>query len=263
MCKYCNPKDKSPVSILNYDNSDSVDTYYGQLCGVMVSSSLTMEGDKLSLNGFGSYRSRSDCYYEDNGLDIDNECSNESKQSYIQIKYCPFCGRKLESTVYEKTSLTDKREELHNRMTELSKKLDSEYVIFDVDWPQSRKLNEDGMPELTPAEIKKAAGRKKMRVSVRYGYEPEPGWRNIAYSIPILSSPNDKIRPSSYMCGWYQSNQYRLTDEMYQELADMKFFEPNPDKFNKMLEKRVRIQKKIEDVSSEIQEIDKRLSELG
>ena len=43
----------------------------------------------------------------------------------------------------------------------------------------------------------------------------------------------------------------------------MKFFEPNPDKFNKMLEKRVRIQKKIEDASSEIQEIDKRLSELG
>lgn len=42
------------------------------------------------LDANGSYHSKSDCYYEDEGIDIDNENAINSKAEYIKIKYCPF-----------------------------------------------------------------------------------------------------------------------------------------------------------------------------
>lgn len=59
------------------------------------------------LDANGSYHSKSDCYYEDEGIDIDNENAINSKAEYIKIKYCPFCGKEIKSVLYGKTKAND------------------------------------------------------------------------------------------------------------------------------------------------------------
>lgn len=93
MCKFC--ESKKPVQISKYDNRDAMNISYGQYQGVNVESFLYMHGSMLILDGWGSYRSPSDCYYEDWGLDINNKNSKDSQAQITRIKFCPFCGRDL------------------------------------------------------------------------------------------------------------------------------------------------------------------------
>ena len=92
MCKFCDSKKEK--NVLLYDNHNSMNIHYGQYQGVHVNASLTLKGNMLILNGSGNYRSRSDCYYEDQGLDCDGEFSKNASDEYIKIEYCPFCGKK-------------------------------------------------------------------------------------------------------------------------------------------------------------------------
>lgn len=120
MCKYCNNLKKELAS---YDNTDSMNISYGQYRGLHIWSDLYIHGNALILSADGSYRSASDCYYEDWGLDCDNEPAMQCKDSYIKIKYCPFCGKKIESKIYELmkanealNEATEKRDNLNNKL---------------------------------------------------------------------------------------------------------------------------------------------------
>ena len=75
MCKFCdNNKSKK---ILSYDNANSMNISYGQYQGVNIYASLSMKENMLLLEGSGSYRSKSDCYYDDE-LDCNSEYANNS-----------------------------------------------------------------------------------------------------------------------------------------------------------------------------------------
>lgn len=93
MCKYC--ESKKPIQLATYNNRDVMDISYGQYQGVNVNASISMHGNMIMLNGRGSYRSKSDCYYEDCGLDCDNQNSRDNDPEIFQINFCPFCGRNL------------------------------------------------------------------------------------------------------------------------------------------------------------------------
>ena len=121
MCKYCDTiKEKS---LLSYDNSDSMNVSYGQYQGVNVVADLSMKGNMLVLNASGSYRSTSDCYYEEEGLDCDSKQSEDSPGSYIKIKYCPFCGKELNSTTFDKKKLEDDIELIKYKLEKAKNKL--------------------------------------------------------------------------------------------------------------------------------------------
>ena len=109
---------------MSYDNHDSMRISYGQYQGVSVRSSLSLKGNMLVLKAGGSYRSESDCYYEDEGLDCDNEHSNDSKPSYKKIKFCPFCGKELNSTAFEVEKTKEEIEETENKIEKIKHNID-------------------------------------------------------------------------------------------------------------------------------------------
>ena len=104
MCKFC--ENSSSHQIFDYDNTEERPIRYGQYSGVGIYSSLRMQGNMLLLDSEGSYRSEADCYYETAGVEVDDKLSESCKPSIIKINYCPFCGNKINSTEYEKESLT-------------------------------------------------------------------------------------------------------------------------------------------------------------
>ena len=81
MCKYCNSGKEH--LIVSYNNTDAMNLSFGQYQGVNVCGSLTMKGDMLMLSGSGSYRSHSDCYYEDNGVECDSHQPPRLKTSRL------------------------------------------------------------------------------------------------------------------------------------------------------------------------------------
>ena len=79
MCKFC--ESNRLKSISNYDNIDSMNISYGQRQGVSIFADLSMMGNLMVLDGDGSYRSQSDCYYEDWGLEIDNKDAKKTTET--------------------------------------------------------------------------------------------------------------------------------------------------------------------------------------
>ena len=90
---------------MSYDNADSRPTSFGQYSGVGVTADLKMNGNCLSLEVWGRYRSQSSCYYDSEGLDIDDDAtSDDVDPKTLKINFCPFCGRNLqEDKTYIKT----------------------------------------------------------------------------------------------------------------------------------------------------------------
>lgn len=98
MCKFC---DSGKKELMYFDNRDSMRTSFGQYMGVSVDAYVYLEGNMLSLNSYGNYRSDGDCYYETQGIDSDGEDSSKHEASIVKLTYCPFCGKKLAEGVYE------------------------------------------------------------------------------------------------------------------------------------------------------------------
>ena len=98
MCKFC---DSGKKELMYFDNRDSMRTSFGQYMGVSVDAYVYLEGNMLSLNSYGNYRSDSDCYYESQGIDSDGENSSKHEASIVKLTYCPFCGKKLAEGFYE------------------------------------------------------------------------------------------------------------------------------------------------------------------
>ena len=160
MCEFCD--NLIEKTILDYDNHDSMNIDFGQYKGVHVYSNLNMKGNMLILNGGGSYRSSFDCYYEAEGLDdCDGETARKSKCSYVQIKYCPFCGKEIKSVLYEKTKTNDEIIELKNKLKELKKDLDYSNMFINFEWSINKR---------TPEEIDKIVEEHRKEVEAH-------GWK--------------------------------------------------------------------------------------
>ena len=292
MCKFCDNLDKT--NLMHYDNYDSMGISYGQYSGVNVQSNLYINGNMLILDGNGSYRSRSDCYYEDAGLEINNERAHNSKADYIKIKYCPFCGKEIKSVLYEKTKTNDEIIELKDKLKELKSDLDYSNMFISFEW----SLN-----ERTPEEIDKMVEEYKngstkddyrpivsvYRESIKYyGYdekyfdnpltlkELKEKFSNVKGDIiygnireddrygdlPDKFTLDTKIRSGSYFRPTYYGHTYILTDEMYEKLAELGYIQKNDSKYNAMIKKREKIKKEIEKTKNKLNELKKYLNSL-
>ena len=294
MCKFCD--DLAERNILHYDNRDNMSISYGQYKGVNVHSSVYMQGNMLTLNGGGSYRSGFDCYYEAEGLDdCDGEMAHNSKGSYIQIKYCPFCGKKIKSVLYEKTKTNDEIIELKNKLNKLKKDLNYSNMFINFEWSLNKR---------TPEEINKMVEERRKEVEAKgwiftgaesyaeriqyYGYDEKyydnpltlnelkekfTGIKgNIIYGdvreeckygkLPDKFTLNTKIQARSYFHPTYCARSYILTDEMYENLAELGYIQKNDSKYNVMIEKREKLKKEIKEVNNKLNELKKYLDSL-
>lgn len=293
MCKFCDNLIKT--NLMHYDNYDSMRISYGQYSGVNVQSNLYIDGNMLILDANGSYRSRSDCYYEAEGLDINNERSYNSKADYIKIKYCPFCGKEIKSVLYEKTKTNDEIIELKNKLKELKSDLDYSNMFINFEWSLNKRTPEeiDKMVEEHRKEVEakgwKFTGRDSYAERVQYyGYdekyydnpltlkELKEKFSNVKGDIiygnvreddrygdlPDKFTLDTKIRSGSYFHPTYYARTYILTDKMYEKLAELGYIQKNDSKYNAMVKKREKINKEIEKTKNKLNELKEYLNSL-
>lgn len=287
MCKFCD--NISKINLMHYDNHASMGISYGQYCGVNVQSNLYINGNMLILDANGSYRSRSDCYYEDEGIDIDNEMAYNSKAEYIKIKYCPFCGKEIKSVIYEKTKNNDEIVKLKNKLKELKTELDYSKMFINFEWKLKKR---------TPEEINKIIEEDKKEVeakgykfinsnsyieSIQYYNYKEKYFDNpltlkeltekftdikahIIYGniseedrfskLPDKFTLDTKIISGSfYRPTYYGTYTYILTDEMYEKLAELGYIQKNDSKYNAMVKKREKIKEEIKKTKDKLNKL--------
>lgn len=293
MCEFCDNIIK--INLMHYDNHDSMGISYGQYSGVNVQSNLYINGNMLILDGNGSYRSRSDCYYEDAGLEINNERAHNSKADYIKIKYCPFCGKEIKSVLYEKTKTNDEIIELKDKLKELKTDLDYSNMFINFEWSLNKRTPEeiDKMVEEYRKEVEgkgwKFTGAKSYAESIQYyGYdekyfdnpltlkELKEKFSNVKGDIiygnvreddrfgdlPDKFTLDTKIRSHSYFRPTYYGRTYILTDEMYEKLAELGYIKKNDSKYNAMIKKREKIKNEIEKTKNKLNELKEYLNSL-
>ena len=277
MCKYCDSlKEKSLVS---YDNRKSMKISYGQYQGVNVYGTVYMKGNMLSIGCGGSYRSESDCYYEDEGLDCDNENAHTSNNSYIQIQYCPFCGRKLDSHVYEKQKTKDDIKNLENKLKWLEQDLRDYSLIITchcycnkrvlhnvevfpgkfgdrikydyIEFDNNNPLNINEISEIFP----------KVSINVYYG-RPQNDWnKRILPNLPEFTL-NTKMKFGSYFDGQYNLGNYQINDKMYFKLVELGYITYDEKKYNELKNTQKEIQTKIINDKNKIKELKQYLKTL-
>jgi len=297
MCEFCDNLDKT--NLMHYDNRYAMAVSYGQYSGVNVQSDLYINGNMLILDANGSYRSRSDCYYDAEGLDIENEKSYNSKPNYIKIKYCPFCGKEIKSVLYEKTKTNDEISELKNKLKELKKDLNYSNMFINFKWSLNERTSEeiDKMVE----EYKNRSTNKDdyrpivsvYRESIKYyGYiekyyehpltlkEIKEKFSNVKGDIIYGDireedkyddlpnkfdkfTLNTKIRVSSYFRPTYYASTYILTDKMYEKLAEFGYIQKDDSKYNAMIQNREKIKKEIEKVNNKLNELKEYFNSLN
>lgn len=293
MCKFCDNLIKT--NLMHYDNHDAMGISYGQYSGVNVQANLYINGNMLILDGNGSYRSRSDCYYEDAGLDIDNERAHNSNADYIKIKYCPFCGKEIKSVLYEKTKTNDEIIELKDKLKELKKDLNYSNMFISFEWSLNKR---------TPEEIDKIIEKHRKEVEAQgWKFVNEEGWRdselyygydekyfdnpltlkelkekfsnvkgNIIYGdvreeckygdLPDKFTLDTKIRSRGFFRPTYYGRDYILTDKMYEKLAELGYIQKNDSKYNAMIKNREKIKKEIEKTQNKLNELNEYLDSL-
>lgn len=293
MCEFCDNLDKT--NLMHYDNHDSMGVYCGQYSGVNVQSNLYIKGNMLILDGNGSYRSRSDCYYETEGLEIENERAYDSKANYIKIKYCPFCGKEIKSVLYEKTKTNDEIIWLKNKLKELKTDLDYSNMFINFKWSLNKRTPEeiDKMVEEHKKEVE-AIGWKFTNIESYiegiqyYGYiekyydnpltlkELKEKFTDVKGDIiygdvreddrygdlPDKFTLNTKIRSGTYFRPTYYARTYILTDKMYEKLAELGYIQKDDSKYNDMIKKRETIKKEIEKVNNKLNELNEYLNSL-
>ena len=293
MCEFCD--NLTETNLMHYDNYDAMRISYGQYSGVNVQANLYINGNMLILDGNGSYRSRSDCYYEDEGLEIDNEKAHNSNADYIKIKYCPFCGKEIKSVLYEKTKTNDEIIELKDKLKELKKDLDYSNMFINFEWSLNKRTPEeiDKMVEEERAEVEakgwKFTGAKSYVDSIQYyGYiekyndnpftlkELKEKFTNVKGDIiygdvreeckygdlPDKFTLDTKIRSYSYFRPTEYSCTYILTDKMYEKLAELGYIQKNDSKYNAMIKRRNKINKEIEKTKNKLNELKEYLDSL-
>jgi len=265
MCKFCD--NNGEHRIMSYSNHDSMDIYYGQYQGVCVSSSLTMKGNMLLLNASGSYRSRLDCYYEDEGLDIDSKYSINSKSSHFKIEFCPFCGKKLTSHMYEKEVLKDEIDELKYKLGETKEKAKNMEITIECSFTTSKGeyqtlrdmiwKNFEGDCKRTPIPLEvlmhPSLGKLKTKVSYN-GSEDGYDYDNLDPEVGIT------FHGSSY--GTFYSDVYRMTEEVYDKLSSLGLFPKNDKKMKEYKEKKAKIERKIQALTEKIKDLGKQLKNI-
>lgn len=276
MCKYCDSlKEKSLVS---YDNSDSMNISYGQYQGVNVYGSVYMKGNMLSIGCSGSYRSESDCYYDDD-LDCDSTYSQNSDNSYIHIQYCPFCGKKLEDHTYEKQKANDDINKLKEKLEWLEQDLRDYSLIITCHWYCNKRIlhNVEVWPgefgdrteydyieydNDNPLNFKEISEIfPKVSINIYYGC-PQKDWNKcILIDLPEFTL-NTKIRYRSYYNGEYYSGDYQITDKMYFKLVELGYIKHNEKKYNELKKSQKEIFDNIIQIKKNIKKLEHYLKTL-
>ena len=267
MCKFCDSKKEKEV--MSYDNYKSMNVYCGQYQGVNVVAALSMKGNMLSLKGSGSYRSRSDCYYENEGLDCDNEGASDSPGSYIKIEYCPFCGKKLESTEFDKKKTKDEIEFIKRELKEAQDVFSSNglHVSFTFKakgeklYKRAKELmwkDFDGdckINTITLDTILKEFGNLKAHImygkndrDYYYGNEPSPAF-----------NPKEGVKFSGSSFGEFYGTIYSITEEQYYMLVDMGLVKRNEAKLTGVKNKQAKIQNDIDKFKRKLESLNKEL----
>ena len=263
MCKFCDSKKGKEV--MTYDNYGSMNIYCGQYQGVNVVANLLMKGNMLTLNGSGSYRSRSDCYYENEGLDCDNEHSEDSNGSYIKIEYCPFCGKKLESNVVEIKKTKDEIDAVKHKLEVMKKKLSS--ITIKVDF--SFKANDEAsykkaekmlwedfgigakIKSLTLETILKEFGNLKAHVS----YTDLRDCQEFEFDKGIKFCGSSR--------GEFYGYVYSITEEQYDTLVDMGLIKRNDIKLASIRNKKAKVQEEVDKLNNKLISLQKKLKNLS
>jgi hypothetical protein len=246
--------------------------YCGQYQGVNVMADLSMKGNMLILNGSGSYRSRSDCYYEDEGLDCDNEGAEQTKGSYIKIEYCPFCGKKLESTDYEKNKLKDTIEAVKCKLERAKVKLALCGLRVNFTFVAKGDLYEKakdmvwkdftGKCELLPIKLEtilKEFGNLKAHII--YGRVHEYDYVGDFTPAPALNM-EEGIKFSGAGFGEFHGYTYCITEEQYEMMIDMGLCKKNAAKLKKIKEGHVKYQEEVKSLEMKLDELKKKLKKL-
>lgn len=257
MCKFC--ESKKEKELMSYDNYKSMNIYCGQYQGVNVIANLSMNGNMLMLRGSGSYRSHSDCYYESEGLDCNNEPSKNSSGYYIKIEYCPFCGKKLESNEFEIKKTKDEIDDVKHKLEEAKEKLSSITIkvnfSFKVNDEASYKkaekmLWDDFVIKIKPIKIEtilKEFGNLKAHVSYDdlrdcQEFMPDKG-------IMFYGVSNKEFR--GYV--------YSVTEKQYDTLVDMGLINRNAIKVDGIRNKKGKIQEEIDKLNNKLISLQKKL----
>ena len=292
MCDFCeNLREKT---LLDYDNRDSMRISYGQYSGVNVYADLHMKGNMLILRAGGSYRSQSDCYYDAEGLDIDNENAHRSNASYMQIKYCPFCGNKIKSVLFEKEKTKDDISELKRKLEKLKNDLDYSNIFIEFSWKLKERTSEEieemvkeekmksvvngfkfyevGFREsikyyeyqdyyknpLTIKEIKEQFGN--LKCSIKYGLNDR---EDRYYELPDKFTLNTKVKSGSFFRPTYYGGTYILTDSMYEKLIELGYIERNDKKYDSLKKKQEKIKKEIKKIEDKVKELNEYYNSLA
>jgi len=285
MCEFC--ESKKEINILSYDNYDSMRISFGQYQGVNVIANAYLHGNMLTLGGSGSYRSESDCYYDAEGLDIDNTNSINSKQSYIQIKYCPFCGKKIISNVYEKQKAYDDIKKLNEKLYKLKLDLKYEKMFISFEWKCKQKSTEKIETLLQKRiEFCKSNGWKldedEYIENIKYNYIEYKNNLTIDkikdiydnFSCDIIYGniddrfkyPNDKlpdkfdlntnIKLYWFLSPKYYSSQYILTESMYKKMVELGYINSDDnEKYKRMKDSQIELKNEIIEIENKIKDI--------
>ena len=278
MCKFCDSlKEKS---LLSYDNYKSMNISYGQYQGVNVYGHIYMKGNMLSIGCGGSYRSKFDCYYEDEGLDCDSENAHNSDNKYIQIKYCPFCGRKLEDHTYEKQKAKDDINELKEKLKWFEQDLRDLSISVYCTWECNKKvlhniqtkynsshdkteynyIEYDNDNPLTINQIKEKYS--KIKFDIQYGCL-QNNWNKHIYAETSTLNLNTKIHCKWSGCGQWHSINYKLTDDMYFKFVKLGYIKHNEDKYNTLKKNQQNVWDKIINTKKEIKKLEHYLKSLN
>ena len=278
MCKFCDTNKEN--FLVSYDNHKNMNVSFGQYQGVNVHGTVYMKGNMLSIACGGSYRSNFDCYYESEGLDCDSENSSNSEPSYIQITYCPFCGRKLDDThIYEKQKIMDDIKNLENKLKWLEQDLRDYGLIITCHWYCNKRIlhNVEVWPgefrdrieydyikydNDNPLNIKEISETfPKVSINIYYGC-PQKDWDK--HILPDLRefTLSTKLGFINYYEGKYNSVDYQITDEMYFKLIELGYITYDEKKYNELKNTQKEIQTKIINIKNKIKELKQYLKTL-
>lgn len=264
MCKFCD--DNKLKSLVSYDNVESMSTCMGQHKGVCVYSNMYMQGNMLLLNGDGSYRSESDCFYESQGVEIDCEVSAKSDMRYIKIEFCPFCGRKLDNKDYELRKALDDREQLKHKIECL--KLDAEcaQLYAQITWKDKKVIehkfnaigeNGEYKNDMSISEIKKNKFRY-LNARIIYGVR-----RDSFYGKVKKWQPETHIECHRYGCGTFYSDWYIIPVDCLDEFCKLTKTVKEDSELDKLFKTQKEIDDKMTKLNKEMILLNKRIEKLN
>ena len=264
MCEYCNKKNN--ISLLNYNNAKNMNVCCGQHRGVNVYSTVSMQGNVLFLDANGSYRSNSDCYYEEQGIDSPNEYANHANKSYIKIEFCPFCGKKLDSNLYEVLELKKKKANVEKKIKKIRDKLPNmklfcQFVLYDYPFQKIKNDNYFDVPEVDDMNIVELSNFNNVKTYVYYGvdyinFESKVLTEDSAIKLKVRKwNTKTKLAEVVTLC-------YAIDEDMYSKLVELKLIKRNSKKLKKFNEENNKLQNDYVRLEFQLKELNKKINEL-